>query len=91
MAKHTTHTEPGLGLFRSSEPLIKPTRGKNLDAKAELESTNRDRSIPLESERANALRLQREAMPVDENPKVPDIEDGIAFLNRKADDDDTAI
>ena len=91
MAKHTTHTEPGLGLFRSSGPLIKPTRGKDVDAKAELASANRDRSIPLESERAKALSLQREAMAVEPNPRVPDVKNGIASLNRKPDDDDVAF
>lgn len=91
MAKHTTHTEPGLGLFRSSEPLIKPTRGKEVDAKAELSSANRDRSIPLESERAKALRLQREGMAVDPNPRVPDIVEGISLVNSKRVGDETAF
>lgn len=91
MAKHTTHTEPGLGLFRSSGPLIKPTRNKDVDAKTELASTNRDRSIPLESERAKALRLRREAMPLEPNPMVPDIDEGIPLVNSKRADDDAAF
>lgn len=85
-----------LGLLRPhGPPLIqKPDRtasGKDMCAQAELDSVKRNRSIPFESERAKALRLQREAMPVDVNPLVPDFEDGIASLNRKPDDDETAI
>jgi len=45
-------------------------------AQAEADSVTRNRSIPFESERAKALRLQREAMPVDVNPRVPDVDEG---------------
>jgi len=80
MVKRTTNNEPGLGIFRSSEPLIKkPDRtasGKDMCAQAEADSVTRNRSIPFESERAKALRLQREAMPVDVNPRVPDVDEG---------------
>lgn len=89
-------TGPGtLGLFTSTGPLIKkPDRtasGKDMCAQAELDSVQRNRSIPHESERAKALRLQREAMPVEPNPTVPNFEAGIASLNRKSDDDDVAF
>lgn len=84
-----------LGLLSSTGPLIKkPDRtdsGEGMCAKAELDSVKRNRDIPRESERAKALRLQREAMPVEPNPMVPDSEDGIASLNRKPDDDDVAF
>lgn len=87
---------PGtLNLLSRTAPLIKkPDRsasGKDMCAKAELASVGRNRDFPRESERAKSLRLQREAMPVDVNPKVPDFEDGIAWLNRKPEDDETAI
>lgn len=90
-------TGPGtLGLFPPHKgPLIqKPDRtasGKDMCAQVELDSVGRNRQFPKESERARALRLEREAMPVDENPKVLDVEDGIAWLNRKPDDDDVAF
>ena len=45
-------------------------------AKVELDSVKRNRDIPRESERAKALRLQREAMPVEPNPRVPDVAEG---------------
>jgi hypothetical protein len=94
MAKRTTHNEPGLGIFRSSEPLIKkPDRtagGKDICAQAELDSVQRNRSIQFESERAKALRLQREAMAVDPNPSVPDRGDEPPLTNGW-DDPDIAI
>lgn len=95
--KHVpAQTGPGtLGLLSSTGPLIKkPDRtasGKDMCAQAELDSVKRNRDFSRESERAKALRLQREAMPVEPNPKVPDFEDGITSLNRKPDDDETAI
>lgn len=94
--RYTAPTGPGtLGLLSSTGPLIqKPDRtasGKDMCAQAELDSVGRNRQFPKESERAKALRLEREAMPVDENPQVPDVEDGIAWLNSKPDDDDVAF
>ena len=79
--EHIPDRGPGtLNLLSRSEPLIKkPDRtasGKDMCAQAELDSVGRNRHFPKESERAKAVRLEREAMPVDENPKVPDLEDG---------------
>lgn len=84
-----------LGLLSSTGPLIKKSdrnaSGKDMCAQAELASVTRNRDFPNESERAKALRLQREAMPVEPNPKVPDFDAGIASLNHRPDDDDVAF
>jgi hypothetical protein len=75
---------PGtLNLMSRTAPLIqKPDRtasGKDMCAQVELASVGRNRDFPRESERAKALRLERDAMPTDPNPKVPDFDDDLPF------------
>ena len=90
-------TGPGtLGLLRPhGGPLIKkPDRtasGKDMCAEVELTSVGRNRDFPRESERAKALRLQRDAMAVDENPRVPDRDEGVPLVNGKRADDEVAF
>jgi len=66
-----------LGLVRSTAPLIKKARdaSKDLGAKGELESLQRNRDLPYATERLRAEQARLDAIPVEPHSPVPDDND----------------